>query len=320
MKKYKLLVFVFFIFMPFFIFTMDSFPDFYKQYSFDNRNQEDYKKRDMLSGLQMRGPFDIGKIDPNMECQELPVTERLGVCFDFAMKEILAKHGMAHDFKIVGGQDWLTLLHCFKNSENPKKGDLVAYFSIDFQKQKNSEPVVYVNHYGLIAEPSSMRVKSKWGETKAIFTHDFFSVPVAYGDHAVVLRLKRPYRYPGVWQDEMMREIKKMEQREDVQKRLQEIESSLLKYSASFSPQASRNKNKIISLLGRYAALSVDCKDTLGGRTPLMLAATYENPAVVELLLQYGANPEESDFFGRTAVDIAAESDDLEIRKLLLRK
>jgi ankyrin repeat protein len=66
------------------------------------------------------------------------------------------------------------------------------------------------------------------------------------------------------------------------------------------------------------AGAKVDARD--GGRkTPMMTAAHFGHANVVRLLLKAGANPRTRDRFGRTACEIAADSDEPEIVELLNR-
>ena len=55
----------------------------------------------------------------------------------------------------------------------------------------------------------------------------------------------------------------------------------------------------------------------VGGKTPLMIAAHFGHTNVIRLLLKAGANPRIRDRFGRTACEIAVDSEKAETVKLL---
>ncbi|MGA8027726.1 MAG: ankyrin repeat domain-containing protein [Bryobacteraceae bacterium] len=75
------------------------------------------------------------------------------------------------------------------------------------------------------------------------------------------------------------------------------------------------NADVIRLLLDRGAR--IDAFDRESGATPLMLAASLARTGAVALLLQRGANPALRDHAGRTALDRAKKTDDVETVRLL---
>jgi ankyrin repeat protein len=80
-----------------------------------------------------------------------------------------------------------------------------------------------------------------------------------------------------------------------------------------------RRKDNVVELIGELllnAGCDVNAADNKG-RTPLMYAAIFERPSVVNLLLKRGANINVKDHDGLSALDWAKKSGNIEILRPL---
>ncbi|WP_133405916.1 ankyrin repeat domain-containing protein [Parashewanella tropica] len=78
------------------------------------------------------------------------------------------------------------------------------------------------------------------------------------------------------------------------------------------------NREQLVTLLVTHGA-SVDVMEELTGITPLMFAAQYQNPAVLRLILEKGANPLVTDNQGNTALHFSLASGCIDNAAILVK-
>ena len=78
------------------------------------------------------------------------------------------------------------------------------------------------------------------------------------------------------------------------------------------------NRSQIIELLDKRA--DIECHDPISGSTPLMVAARVGAKNAVEYLIKRGADMQNTDTYGRTALHLAAWKGNLPVVKFLLMK
>ena len=260
--------------------------------------------RKQLSGTPIFQPHKACKFDYTIEVKALPMSCRLGVCYNYAMMKTLKHNGISRKFNIIGCQDWQQVLSFFEPVANYQKNDLVVYFEDDNNEQK-------IKHFGLLIDPQIMRVKSKWGTTKGLFKHDLFNLPCEWGTKVAVVRLKPEYGASGNKQHCLIDYIVTEMENALVTKQI------LLNTKLELIAFVKNGKcNKIIKHLEQMPNISINIRGDLQ-QTLLMIAVMNNQVAIVKLLIDYGANKELKDMHGRKALDLALSQGHPEIINLL---
>lgn len=262
------------------------------------------------------GPFDwktVIKADPTISARVLPMKERPGVCYDYAMKTLLHTHGITKKFITPGCQAWIKVLPTyFKQVENVKKGDLSVHVACDEK--------IIIKHFGLVTDPADLMIESKWGVVKAIFTHNLFALPSGWGNGVIFFRLRKEYRSPGADQDNFIQHIAGALQHPlEMQQILFHNKLALLEHANQRIEQSDLMKIKIVHILEQIACVSVDPRNHIQ-RTPLMLAVLNDNVPIARLLLAYGANKNLKDMYGKTSLMIAQQRENKKMLELLMQE
>ncbi len=267
------------------------------------------KLREDFSRVPMFEPQKALEMDPTLIIKPLDMQERPGVCYNYAIKKIFKNHGITQNFNIIGCQDWKNILQFFeeiKDSKDYKIDDLVIY--------KEEDRIV---HFGLLANPQSMLVESKWGTIKALFTHQLFHLPSNWGTLAAIVRLKKECQ-DGPHQNSLVSYIRNNMEKSLYQQQTLMCTKICLIDSANCSDVNTWPKtlNEIRQILEQVPAISVNICNGLR-QTLLMIAVKNNNYLLAKVLLEYGAKKEFTDIGGRTALFFAKQNKNEELQKLL---
>lgn len=246
-------------------------------------------------------------IDPTITFCELAQPDRPGVCYDYAMKKLLARYQITQKIITPGCQNWVKALPgYFKQvpTERIKVGDLAVYALFT--------DTVTAKHFGIVHDPESLIIEGKWGTIKAIFKHNLFSLPLSWGNGVVFFRLKKEYRLPGDLQDRFIGYLKSF-----LQDPLEMKQVLFYKKLELLELAKSKRKFKIIQLLEQFSCVPLDPRNDMG-RTPLMLATLNNNTSLVKLFLSYGSDSNAKDMYLKTPLMLAQEQGYTEIEKILL--
>src|SRR5579872_1519961 len=112
--------------------------------------------RRQLKFVPINEPERVCDIDPTMTMISIPLSDRVGVCYNYAMTKTLKKYGIRQKFAVIGCQDWQQVLTFFKCVKKVKKDDLAVYFN------RNSNGIgIRMLHFGLVDDPETLRIESK---------------------------------------------------------------------------------------------------------------------------------------------------------------
>lgn len=248
-------------------------------------------------------------IDPTITFCELAKPDRPGVCYDYAMKKLLARYQITQKIITPGCQLWVKALPgYFKQipTEKIKVGDLAVYALLT--------DTVTAKHFGIVDDPESLIIEGKWGTIKAIFKHNLFSLPLSWGNRVVFFRLKKEFRLPGDLQSSFIDHLKSV-----LQYPLEMKQVLFSKKLELLELAKSKRKFKIIQLLEQFSCVPLDPRDDMG-RTPLMLAILNNNVALVKLFLAYGSDINAKDIYQKTPLKLAQERGYAEIQEILQLK
>jgi ankyrin repeat protein len=252
--------------------------------------------------------------------------ERFDVCFTFAITEHLGITGQAPEkLKISAATDLLTecniLNRYYQPTENASPNCLVVYTD-----QKGT-----IKHFGILTKPSASNditqhmVKSKWGTKNAIIEHELFNVPAAYGNHAFLYEFKDEFKHNTASVLELLqqsiKESKKIQQtliaNQILLLQLANGKNTVSPNNSDFNKQYSI-EDKAWFLLKTCMGLSINTRNNSMHQTVLTLATKRNDTKLMEMFLYMGANINQKDKDGNTALMIAAQNNYQEAMYTLL--
>jgi|SRR5579863_3176864 hypothetical protein len=253
---------------------------------------------------------------------------RFGRCMHRAMIAILGITDNPGILKMMQPHHWttdITLMQYFDQTNNPKKADLVVYY----RDLNNLEPL----HFGVVTgfnkTNNSPIITSKWGTRTEIITHALFSVPLIYGKIAKFFTLKSIYQH----MDGKIALIGKLQGAIKISKPIQKELAVLKKILLTLANGQNVTIHKILNfdehrpildkvffLLKDYPGLNINARNKSNHHTALMLATIRDDFAMVNLLINFGANLKKQDKKGNTALMIAENLKYNKIAQLLRRQ
>lgn len=287
-------------------------------YPKDNDHHDLYNKRVRLYKVPFLNPEHVSLVDPSIGVKKLRPEEKIGVCYDYAMKTILRKHGIDINFHVIGCDLWINRLSFFKPVKNIQKGDLVVYV--------NSVVDLQAEHFAIVKSPATREmgfenivVKDKWATMRAKMTHYLFDLPINWGNAALLFRLKKVYRTSGLFQIKLLQEIR-FEQLASpyAQERMVFMTRLLFDFCSRPREAAGTVQNLIMQHLEQHPFLSVNTQDSMGN-TPLIKAVENNNIATAFVLCNHGANVSIHNRYGHSPLTIARWNNNREMVELLQR-
>jgi hypothetical protein len=275
------------------------------------------EKRNQLYNIGIENWKKCIRLDSSITFSRLEMLQRPGVCYDYAMKKLLAGYQITQKIITPGCQMWVKVLPgYFKQvqQEKIKVGDLAVYVMCSDR--------VALKHFGLVhdrAEPDPLKwvIEGKWGTIKAVFRHTMFSLPLDWGNGVVFFRLKKEYRIPGDLQSKFIGHMKSVLQYPLDAKQILLNKKLELLLLANLKSNAGRSlKVTIIQLLEQFSCVPIDPRNDMD-RTPLMLAVLNNDVSLVKLFLSYGADVHAKDMYGKTPLMLAQEKGFVEIQEML---
>ena len=258
--------------------------------------------------------LDNGSIDyekmhaifPNNTLEVVPKTPRLGVCFNFTMRECLGLSKAQFEKieqSIVGSQDWnlfIGMPHAFFDQKQlPEIGNLATYHDKD---NNNS-----IGHFAKVIAHG--RLKSKIGTGLAIIEHDYWDLP-PFGEHIYFWELKPMYRDQNGKILLFSHITNIIKNSVDIKLLVEEAQETLIATAAKKTYRSPFSffviKNNPFHLLQIVVGLKIDLPDN-DGNTPLMLAAKSGNLACLTCLVEHGANLFLTNKDGKDVLDLANE-------------
>ncbi len=311
----KLPLFLFLLILPLFMYCMElekrNHNLKFKPLVLPN-DQTLFKNRDECDKNCMN--LDNGSIDyqkmhalfPNNTLEVIPKIPRIGVCFNYAMRECLGLSKTQFEQieqSILGSQDWALYIgmpHTFFDQKQfPQAGDLAVYHD----KNNNNS----IEHFAKVIGDG--RLKSKIGTGLGIIEHNYWDTP-SFGEYISFWELQPEYRDQKS-KDLLFDEIIKIIQNSvAIKKLLQHAQNTLIAaatnkiYRSPFFPFI--KKGNPFHLLQAVMGIKIDLPDD-DGNTPLMLAAQAGNLVCLTCLAEHGANLLIKNNDGKDALALAKE-------------
>ncbi|HSC25414.1 MAG TPA: ankyrin repeat domain-containing protein [Candidatus Babeliales bacterium] len=263
---------------------------------------------------------DLLNIFPCLQLITIEKTgNRPGVCYHFAMRETLglSKEQFKHiERYIYGMQDWVTIIgmpyNFFNQTKKPIPGGLATY--------TRNDNIFYIRHFGVIVGKN--QIKSKIGTSDYTFQHEYWDVPIKYGNNICFWQLQEIYRTTEgkiLLFDRIMSII----QRSSLPQIIKDYQKFLFalidrKINVSKDDDLKDNNQSVYYLLKSCMGIQINfCY--ANGITPLICAIYNKQKYFIELLLEHNADVNIPDINGNTPLMYAVHSKKKDIIILLLK-
>lgn len=242
--------------------------------------------------------------------------DRFDTCFTCAITEHLNITGQAPEkLKISCATDLITecnvLEKYYDQIGQPIHDCLVVY----------TEDNKVITHFGVVTTVTAdnkflnCKVKQKWGIIENIIETELFNIPMSYGNDAYFYKLKNCYRKDKtLFLQSLQTDIA---QSKKIKRSLFYTEKLLLMIANGSDVIDTWNEelndcetliDKASYLLKTCMGLNINTQTRQTRQTPLMLAVKKNNIDLVDLFIDMGANINQTDAYGNTALLLATKS------------